>query len=104
MHYLAERVTSQQEMIAHLVTVDSEQRLGETLLMLGRHLGKPDLRSRRIAVRISHEELSQMVGTTRPRITEFMNRFRTHKLIAVTAEHVLIVKEKKLRTYLESLS
>ncbi|HME69816.1 MAG TPA: Crp/Fnr family transcriptional regulator [Myxococcota bacterium] len=68
-HYLAERVTSQQEVITHLVTVDSEQRLGETLLMLGRHLGKPDPRSRRIAVRISHEELSQMVGTTRPRIT-----------------------------------
>ena len=27
-HYLAERVTSQQETIAHLVTVDSENRLG----------------------------------------------------------------------------
>ena len=104
MHYLAERVTSQQEMIAHLVTVDGERRLGETLLMLGKRLGKPDPYSRRIAARISHEELSQMVGTTRPRITEFMNRLRTLGLIKVTAEHHLIVKEKKLRTHLEGIS
>jgi CRP-like cAMP-binding protein len=103
-HYLAERVTSQQETIAHLVTVDSEHRLGETLLMLARHLGRPDPRSRRIAIRISHEELSQMVGTTRPRITEFMNRLRMLGLVEVTAEHHLIVKEAKLRSYLASIS
>ncbi|HTF33037.1 MAG TPA: Crp/Fnr family transcriptional regulator [Myxococcota bacterium] len=103
-HYLAERVTSQQEMIAHLVTVDSEHRLAETLLMLGKNLGKPDPHSRRIAVRLSHEELSQMVGTTRPRVTEFMNRFRTLGLIELTAEHHLIVNEAKVRAYLQSIS
>ena len=32
---MAERVTSKQEVIAHLVTVDSEHRLGETLLIPG---------------------------------------------------------------------
>jgi len=103
-HYLAERVTSQQEMIAHLVTVDSEHRLGETLLALAMSLGKADPRSRRIAVRITHEELSQMVGTTRPRITEFMNRLSALGLIEVTAERHLIVKEAKLRAYLRSIS
>ena len=91
-------------MIAHLVTVDSEHRLAETLLMLGKSLGKPDPHSRRIAVRLSHEELSQMVGTTRPRITEFMNRFRTLGLIELTAEHHLIVNEAKVRAYLQSIS
>lgn len=84
--------------------MDSEHRLGETLLMLGRHLGKPDPRSRQIAIRISHEELSQMVGTTRPRITEFMSRLRLLGIVEVTREHHLIVKEAKLRSYLHSIS
>ena len=38
--YLAVRVADQQAVIANLVTVDSEQRLGKTLLQLARQLGK----------------------------------------------------------------
>jgi CRP/FNR family transcriptional regulator, cyclic AMP receptor protein len=37
-----------QQVIANLVTVDSEQRLGQTLLQLARTLGKKDPRSIRI--------------------------------------------------------
>ena len=64
--YLAVRIADQQQVIANLVTVDSEQRLGQTLLQLARTMGKKDPRSIRIELRISHEELSEMVGTTRP--------------------------------------
>jgi CRP/FNR family transcriptional regulator, cyclic AMP receptor protein len=39
------RIANQQQMIANLVTVDSEQRLGQTLLRLARTLGKKDPRS-----------------------------------------------------------
>jgi CRP/FNR family cyclic AMP-dependent transcriptional regulator len=38
--YLAVRIANQQQVIANLVTVDSEQRLGKTLLRLARKLGK----------------------------------------------------------------
>ena len=64
--YLAVRIADQQQVIANLVTVDSEQRLGQTLLQLARTMGKKDPRSIRIELKISHEELSEMVGTTRP--------------------------------------
>ena len=67
--YLAVRIADQQQIIANLVTVDSEQRLGQTLLQLARTMGKKDPRSIRIELRITHEELSEMVGTTRPRIS-----------------------------------
>ena len=56
--YLAVRIADQQQVIANLVTVDSEQRLGQTLLQLGRTMGKKDPRSIRIELKISHEELS----------------------------------------------
>ena len=40
--YLALRVADQQQVIANLVTVDSEQRLGQTLLKLAYSMGKRD--------------------------------------------------------------
>jgi CRP-like cAMP-binding protein len=102
--YMAVRVADQQEVIANLVTVDSEQRLGRTLLQLARKLGKKDPRSIRIDLRISHEELASMVGTTRPRISVFMQRFRNLGLIETSAEYHLIIKEKKLTAYLASIA
>ncbi len=102
--YLAVRVADQQAVIANLVTVDSEQRLGKTLLQLARQLGKKGPRSTRIELRISHEELSNMIGTTRPRISVFMQRFRNLGLIELSEEHYLIVKEDKLTAYLASIA
>ena len=99
--YLAIRISDQQDTISNLVTVDSEKRLGKTLLQLAQKLGKKDPRSIRIDQRISHEELAAMVGTTRPRITEFMRRFRERRLIEIGAHHCIIVKEKKLSAYLD---
>jgi CRP/FNR family transcriptional regulator, cyclic AMP receptor protein len=98
--YLAVRIADEQQVIANLVTVDSEQRLGQTLLQLGRTLGKKDPHSLHSATKISHEELSEMVGTTRPRISMFMERFRKHGLLETNREHSLVVKEKKLTDYL----
>ena len=103
-HYLADRVGEQQRMIANLITVDSEHRLGETLLFLARKLGQPDPRSTRIEKKITHEELSEMVGTTRPRITSFMLQFRALGLIEITPEHFLIIKEKNLTEYLSGMT
>jgi CRP-like cAMP-binding protein len=102
--YLAVRVAGQQDVIANLVTVDSEQRLGKTLLRLARQMGRKGPRSTRIKVRMSHEELSNMIGTTRPRISVFMQRFRNLGLIEISDEHYLIVNEDKLTAYLASIA
>lgn len=102
--YLAVRVADQQEVIANLVTVDGEQRLGRTLLHLARQLGTRGPRSTRIGLRISHEELSNMIGTTRPRVSVFMQRFRNLGLIELSDEHYLIVREDKLTAYLATIA
>lgn len=69
-----------------------------------RSLGKKDPRSIRIELRISHEELSEMVGTTRPRITFFMQRFRKLGLLETNSDHFLIIKEHKLTDYLAQIA
>ena len=103
--YLAVRVAGQQEVIANLVTVHSEHRLGKTLLHLARHLGEKSAdSSTRIGLRISHEELSTMIGTTRPRTSVFMQRFRNLGLIELSEDHYIIVKDDKLAAYLKSIA
>ena len=100
--HLATRISEQQRIIATILTVDSEHRLGETLLLLARKLGKPNILSTRIEYKITHEDLSRMVGTTRPRVTHFLGRFRGLGLIEMSSDHHLIVNEKKLANYLNA--
>jgi CRP/FNR family cyclic AMP-dependent transcriptional regulator len=102
--YLSMRIADQQQMISHLLTIDSEHRLGETMLLLARKLGKQDPGSKRIEQKITHEELSQMVGTTRPRVSGFMRKFRDLGLISLSPEHSLIINEKKLAKYMARLA
>ena len=102
--YMMVRIADQQQVIANLVTVDSEQRLGKTLLRLAQTLGKKAPNSTRIELRITHEELSEMVGTTRPRISVFMQRFKNLGLIETNADHFLIINEGKLTAYLAQIA
>ena len=102
--YLAVHLAEQQQVIANLVTVDSELRLGQTLLQMARTIGKKDPRRLRTELKISHEELSEMVGTTRPRISLFMQRFHNLGLIETNRDRFLIIKEKKLTDYLAQIA
>src|SRR5438128_2696388 len=58
----------------------SEKRLARVLLKLAR-LRKHDVALDANVPVLSHETLAEMVGTTRSRITHFMNKFRTMGLI-----------------------
>src|SRR5690349_15758437 len=63
----------------------SEKRLARVLLKLAR-LREPDLQLDATVPVLSHETLAEMVGTTRSRITHFMNKFRTMGLIDYNGE------------------
>jgi CRP-like cAMP-binding protein len=52
----------------------SEKRLAPTLLLLA-HFGKEGKRES-VVPKISHEMPAEMIGTTRSRVSSFMNRFR----------------------------
>jgi CRP-like cAMP-binding protein len=101
---MVERIAAQQQLIANLVTADSEQRLGMTLLQLAHKLGKKDVSNFHLEHKISQDELSEMVGTTRPRITMFMQRFRNMGLVEASAERFLTIKENKLTDYLARIA
>lgn len=72
--YLLSSVKKYQDHVAELLTSSAEQRLARVLLRLA-HL---DRRGPPVAgiPNLSHQVLAEMVGTTRPRVNFFMNRFR----------------------------
>jgi CRP-like cAMP-binding protein len=72
--YLLASVKNYQDHVADLLTSSVEQRLARVLLRLA-HLGKKGPEVVEIPV-LSHQVLAEMVGTTRPRVNVFMNRFR----------------------------
>jgi CRP/FNR family transcriptional regulator, cyclic AMP receptor protein len=63
----------------------SEKRLARVLLKLAR-LREHDVAADARIPLLSHETLAEMVGTTRSRITHFMNKFRTMGLIDYNGE------------------
>ena len=84
--FLSFLVTSGQRMQAALVDHffnSSEKRLARILLLLAnfREPGETE----KDAPRLSHESLAAMVGTTRARVSFFMNQFRKQGMIDYTA-------------------
>jgi len=101
---LTHRNCKQQMLIADMVTMSSEFRLARSLLRLGSRLGKKQSSGTVIDCRISQDELSCIVGTTRPRISAFMAKFRRLGLIYLNPERQIILAEAKLMAYLSSLA
>ena len=82
-HMLARNIRIEEDLIDQLFN-SSEKRLARTLLLLARY-GKGE-KQQRVLPKISQETLAEMVGTTRSRITHFMNKFRTMGLIEYNGE------------------
>jgi CRP/FNR family cyclic AMP-dependent transcriptional regulator len=98
--YLARRVFEQQRLITDLITADSEYRLAAILLHLARKLGKRDAHLLRIEGRITQEELSGMVGTTRSRVGFFLKRFCDAGLVSRAKDCFLVIDEPLLDGFL----
>jgi CRP/FNR family transcriptional regulator, cyclic AMP receptor protein len=95
--YLLASLKKYRDNVADLLTSNAEQRLARILLRLA-HLEKDGLGPVEIPV-VSHQILAEMVGTTRPRVNLFMNRFR--KLGYIHYDGTLVVS-KNLRKALQS--
>ncbi len=72
-HLLSRNIRYEEDLVDQLFN-SSEKRLARILLLLA-HFGKEG-RSEAVVPRINQENLAQMVGTTRSRVSHFMNKFR----------------------------
>jgi len=72
-YLLSRNVRIEEDLVDQLFN-SSEKRLARTLLLLS-HFGK-ESRPESVIPKVSQETLAAMVGTTRSRVSYFMNRFR----------------------------
>jgi CRP/FNR family transcriptional regulator, cyclic AMP receptor protein len=72
-HLLARNIRYQEDLVDQLFN-SSEKRLARVLLLLA-HFGKEGI-PESVVPKVSQETLAEMVGTTRSRVSFFMNRFR----------------------------
>jgi CRP-like cAMP-binding protein len=99
LEFLAGRIAERQSAVFDLVTMTSERRLAKVLLSVAEKLGAPDGPYLKLVQKISHEELSQMVGTTRPRITAFIKIFRQKGLV-MTVRRAVSVHRDRMRAFI----
>ena len=72
--FLLSSVQKYKDHVSELLTSSAEQRLARVLLRLA-HLNKSGPTVVELPI-LNHQVLAEMVGTTRPRVNLFMNRFR----------------------------
>ena len=72
-HLLVRTIRIEEDLVDQLFN-SSEKRLARALLLLA-NFGK-DGRPERIIAKVSQETLAEMIGTTRSRVSHFMNKFR----------------------------
>jgi CRP-like cAMP-binding protein len=77
-HLLSRNIRYEADLVDQLFN-SSEKRLARILLLLS-HFGK-ESKAESVIPTVSQDTLAQMVGTTRSRVSHFMNRFREHGFI-----------------------
>lgn len=87
-HLLTRNIRYEEDLVDQLFN-SSEKRLARMLLLLS-HFGK-DSQAETVVAGVSQEHLAQMVGTTRSRINQFMNKFRKLGFIDYNGEAGLTV-------------
>jgi CRP/FNR family transcriptional regulator, cyclic AMP receptor protein len=72
-YMLSRNIRIEEDLIDQLFN-SSEKRLARTLLLRARYGGEPQ--RQKMIPKVSQEMLAEMIGTTRPRVNFFMNKFR----------------------------
>jgi CRP-like cAMP-binding protein len=96
-HLLSRNTRFEADLVDQLFN-SSEKRLARILLLLT-HFGK-ESRSETVHPGINQEHLAQMVGTTRSRVSHFMNKFRTLGFIDYAGNGALTVNNGLLSVIL----
>jgi CRP/FNR family cyclic AMP-dependent transcriptional regulator len=96
-HLLSRNIRFEEDLVDQLFN-SSEKHLARVLLLLA-HFGK-ESRIETVHPGINQEHLAQMVGTTRSRVSHFMNKFRTMGFIDYAGNGALTVNNGLLSVIL----
>ncbi len=94
---LARRLRAAEREIEDLALRDVPGRLAALLLRLAEEYGEDHGRGIRLALRLTHQDVANMVGSTRETVTAMINRFRDENLLTVEQRIMIILDRDRLR-------
>jgi CRP/FNR family transcriptional regulator, cyclic AMP receptor protein len=97
---LSERLRAANALIATTHAQDARARVASLLLSLCERFGEPVENGTRITLRLTHQEMAHMIGTSRETVNRTLNRFWDERLIDRRSAHLVVVAPDGLRALL----
>jgi CRP/FNR family transcriptional regulator len=94
---LSDRLRAANKLIASTTSQDIRSRLAALLINLGQNFGEPTPTGLRISLRLTNQEMANMIGTTRETVNRTLNRFWDEHVIDMRTAHVVIADQEKLQ-------
>jgi CRP/FNR family transcriptional regulator len=94
---LSERLRAANKLISATTSQDIRSRLASLLLNLAQNFGEPVESGTRITLRLTNQEMANMIGTTRETVNRTLNRFWDEHLIDMRTTHVVVTEAEKLK-------
>lgn len=94
-----QRLKEAEDRIADLVFRDVPGRIASILLKLAEQFGKNNAEGTQITIKLTHQELADMVGASRETITIILNEFKDDKVVSINEKFITITDEKALKQW-----
>ncbi|MDP9361752.1 MAG: Crp/Fnr family transcriptional regulator [Acidobacteriota bacterium] len=96
---LSEKYQSAQREIRSLgLSQTTSEKLAHLLLDWCARTGEETPKGTRLQVLLTHEEIAQMMGTTRETVTRLLSHFKRKKIIAVKGSSIFVLKKSALES------
>ena len=97
---LAERLRVANRLVATTTSQDARARVASLLLYLAERFGEPSDDGTRITLRLTHQEMANMIGTTRETVNRALNRFWDDHLVDRRSPQLVLTDMNGLRALL----
>jgi len=94
---LAQRRRELEGKIENLIFKDVNSKLAELLLRLGQDYGVDDSRGTLVSLKITHQEMANLIGSTRETVSLTLSQFKRSGLIATEGRRVILSDREGLR-------
>lgn len=94
-----QRLKETEDRIADLVFRDVPGRIASILLKLSEQFGEKNKEGTRISIKLTHQELANMVGASRETVTIILNEFKEDELVSIDEKYITITDEKVLKQW-----
>ena len=94
-----QRLKEAEDRIEDLVFRDVPGRIASVLLKLAEQFGKDNSAGTQISFKITHQELADMVGTTRETATVILNELKKDEVLKIEDKYITVIDEKALKEW-----